>query len=125
MSYSLKEYYGEEVSSAVAEFRKTLAQPTDYRPVVLSKETYAALDTLLDYCWTTNFGDFGLLNSEGSEEHVLAAMIVVTDWMEQQPPYWVKLKHVLLVFSFVAGVVFFLPEIVWLVRLFLGWSRGI
>lgn len=112
MTYTIEEFYGDAGSKAVKEFRDSMNCPGEFRPTILSKETEKAIKTLVEFCLTMDLQTISCLSEEQPHKDIFAAAIIVTDWTKPEPKVWLSMKTVLFAACCVFLVLFFLPEIV-------------
>lgn len=87
-----------------------------FRPVLLTKEIADAIEVLVKYDWHAEQWDFLGVDDNRQENHVFVSKLILFDWLESQPDYWLDTSVVVKWFACLITFVFFLPEVVWLGR---------
>ena len=116
MTYTIEEFFGEAGATAVKEFRGNVNRPSEFRPAILRKDTDKAIKTLVEFCLTMDLQAISFLSEEQPHKDIFAAAIIVTDWTKPVPKFWFSLKTILVACCCLLLVLFFLPEIVGIVK---------
>ena len=86
------------------------------RPVLLTKDLVTAMETLAKYDWDSELWDFLSTEEDRQANHVFVSKLILLDWLEHQPDYWVKKSSAMRSLFVMILLVFFMPEIIWLSR---------
>ena len=108
------DYFWSHKKEIMDRTRASLPSSKCFRPITMPKEIFEAIEVLVRYEWYEEMDDFLHSEEEHQIGHVFASKLLLQDWLEHQPDYWVKTSSALLSFVMMMLLVFFIPEIIWL-----------
>ena len=99
--------------------RASFGTPKFFRFATITKEVVEAINVAVDYMWYEELEDYFC---SAEENHVFVSKLLLRDWLEDQPDFWIETEAVLKWGFAIIAILFFLPEIVWLFQqAALGW----
>ena len=116
------DFYWSQRQKILDRTRAEFPAPKYFRPVTMTKEIIEAMEVVVKYEWYSEMEDYLSSEEEYQENHVFVSKLLLRDWLEAQPDFWIETGIALTCGVAIFGFLVFLPEIILLVQQIVpGW----